>query len=78
LAVLATPGPHGGGGSKILVVAVLLLLELAGLPLLALWQAACLATLGGDPLQDIVLEPEADLILHDNFAVGEALSLAKR
>jgi hypothetical protein len=32
------------------VVAVLLLLELAGLPLLALWQAACSATLGGDPL----------------------------
>ena len=56
---------------------LLLLLELAGLPLPALWQVACLATLGGDPLQDIVLEPEADLDLCDDLAVGEALSLAE-
>jgi len=46
---------------------LLLVLELAGLPLPALWQVACLATLGGDPLQDIVLD----------LAVGEALSLAE-
>jgi hypothetical protein len=39
---------------------------------------ACLATLSGDPLQDIVLEPEADLILCNDFAVGEALSLAEQ
>jgi len=39
---------------------------------------ACLATLGGDPLQDIVLEPEADLILRDDLAVREALSLAEQ
>jgi len=51
---------------------------LAGLPLPALWQVACLATLGGDPLQDIVLELEADLILRDDLAVGEALSQAEQ
>jgi hypothetical protein len=39
---------------------------------------ACLATLSGDPLQEIVLEPKADLILRNDFAVGEALSLAEK
>jgi hypothetical protein len=64
---------------QVVVVAVLLLLlELAGLPLPALGQVACLATLCGDPLQDIVLELEADLILRNDFAVGEALSLAEQ
>jgi len=39
---------------------------------------ACLAALSGDPLQDIVLEPEADLILRNDLAVGEALGLAEQ
>ena len=65
---------------QVLIVAVLLLLllERAGLPLPALWQVACLATFSGDPLQEIILEPEADLILRNNFAIGEALSLAEQ
>ena len=49
-----------------------------GLPLLALWQVACLATLSSNPLQDIILELEADLILRNDFAVSEALSLAEQ